>query len=299
MNQVQVPPQPTAAQRNEWLDAVFGPVPLTEEDVAYSDAIVAFQNLTGAFVHRLAKSSPRLLVRMLGCIRFDYVGIAAMFKRFQRDAFGVSRFSDLAEKLVTENKLSGETKDLIIKEVRQLGLRVSSAEPRKTRIAAAFSLWMCVFRPVTFDNRQLGEVSPDKLEIFCAALNFYIASSFLSKLGAIHIGVGEEADIILERIKHDFTYRHVSMSVLETLYCSIFRVSQTCHFEAENHLLEIKHREEHSAVFEAVLDGSLKAEYGSLEAALASCSQRPDWMPDGLNPPAQKEEWVAGAPQPA
>jgi hypothetical protein len=56
-----------------------------------------------------------------------------------------------------------------------LGLRVSSDDPKKTRIAAVFSLWMCTFRPVSVR----WEISKDdpRAPKLCAALNFWIAQA--------------------------------------------------------------------------------------------------------------------------
>jgi hypothetical protein len=106
-----------------------------------------------------------------------------------------------------------------------LGLRITADEPRKTRIAAAFSLWMCVFRPVSIYPYHL--IASANLELFCANLNYWLASTFLLKFPGSRIDLGnpEEEKIRLSRIQHDFTFREVGMSTMETLYSSIFRLA--------------------------------------------------------------------------
>ena len=107
-------------------------------------------------------------------------------------------------------------------EILNLGIRLGSNNPRKTRIAAVFSLWMSVFRPVSIEwEKSKDDKAAPKI---CAALNFWIAHSYLSKFGKIVIG--PECREHVNRIVHDFTFREVNLSSLEVLYSGIFRGTQ-------------------------------------------------------------------------
>jgi hypothetical protein len=220
---------PSIDPSDEWLNAIF--CPITSDGKAekqYDDAITAFENLVGYYIEELLKATPKskLLDPILKCVRFDNVGLVAMLKHFQRDAFGVQKFVEHTEVLVKSGKLDVKIQDDIVKRVHALGLRVTAEEPRKTRIAATFSLWLCVYRPVSFDIAQLPSgIQPESLEQFCACLNYWIASNYLEKFGKVILWELEDADVRLDRIKHDFSCREVSFSTLETLYSSLFR----CH----------------------------------------------------------------------
>jgi hypothetical protein len=219
---------PTEAEINQWLNDLFSPVLLGREVEQYKAAMSAFEDLTGYFVFRAlckgdtANAEP--FRKLTERIFIDYVGLTAMLKRFQRDAYGVKRFCDLAEGLVKAGKLQADARDTVIESVCSLGLRITAEEPRKTRIATAFSLWMCVFRPVSIYPYHL--ITSADLELFCANLNYWLATTFLLKFPGSRIDLGnrEEENIRLARIQHDFTYREVGMSTMETLYSSIFRL---------------------------------------------------------------------------
>lgn len=214
---------PSEAEFNEWLDATFAPAKLGQEHEYYSEAIDAFQNLTVYFLQKRLKG--RALTNAMENIRFDFVGITCMLKRYQRDAFGVKRFAQLMDQIEGDGKVDASTKDVILKEVHKLGLRVTSESPRKTREAAVFSLWMSTFRPVTFDSTKLHALSPESQELFCAMLNFWIARSYLEKVGDVILGQTEsEIEIRSSRIRHDFTCRDLNLSSLEMLYGGIFRL---------------------------------------------------------------------------
>lgn len=218
-----LPSKPPQELVNRWINSIFAPVTLSEESVQYSEAINAFENLTGYFIQHRCGSMPKLCGRILQCVRIDYIALTSMLKRFQRDAFGVKRFIEFSEKLVEEGKLDSEVRTQINKEVCGLGLRITADKPRKTRIAAAFTLWMCVFRPISFDSARLPEFEPEGLEHFCAALNYWLACTYLEKFGRICLSEMKDSTIRYDRIKHDFTYRQVSLSTLETFYAGIFR----------------------------------------------------------------------------
>jgi hypothetical protein len=217
---------PTEAEINAWLNDLFSPVLAGSEVEQYKAAMFAFEELTGYYLYKgLCGSDADLLAKISKCVHFDYVGITSMLKRFQRDVYGVKRFCDLADDLVKKGELSKEAKRILVESACGLGLRITAEDPRKTRLAAAFSLWMCVFRPVSFDTADLAEIPSTALELFCASLNYWLASTFLLKFGTIDLGDSKEAAIRLERIKHDFTFRQVSISTMETLYSAIFRIA--------------------------------------------------------------------------
>lgn len=148
-------------------------------------------------------------------IIFEPQGLRLMLGRLQRDAFGVGRLWTKLDQLIPDPAVREQLKNGIM----DLGIRVGSDKPRKTRIAAVFSLWMCVFRPVSICWEK-SQTDPDVAK-FCAALNFWIAKSYLSKFGRII--VGPEFREHTNRILHDFTYREINLSSLEVLYCGIFR----------------------------------------------------------------------------
>jgi|ERR1035441_2500506 hypothetical protein len=220
------PPVPTEADLNHWFDALFSPVSPGKEKEQHVEAITAFENLTGYYIDTLVSRLPKYRDALLKNVRIDYVSLTAMLKRFQRDVFGLKHFCEQTQGLVDKKLMDEKLQEDIIGYVGDLGLRIAAEEPRKTRIAAAFSLWMCVFRPVSFDSQELaknGFNNPESYELFCAALNYWLASTFLKKFGDVFLGELPDSDIRLERIRHDFTYRQVCLSTLETLYGSIFR----------------------------------------------------------------------------
>ena len=152
-------------------------------------------------------------------IRFEPHGLRLMLGRFQRDAFGVSRLWHSLDTRVKAREIPEAWSDELKSQIMDLGLRVGSDKPRKTRVAAVFSLWVCAFRPVFIEwEKSKDDPAASK---FCAALNFWIAESYLSKFGTVL--VGSEFREHVNRILHDFTYREVSLSSLEVLYCGIFR----------------------------------------------------------------------------
>lgn len=146
---------------------------------------------------------------------FDSHALKMMLARFQRDAFGVGRLWAKLDARIEDETLRKELKG----EIMNLGLRVASEDPRKTRIAAVFSLWLCTFRPVAM--RSESTKSDPRAPWFCAGLNFWIAQSYLSIFGKVIAGDGFREH--LNRIVHDFTFREVNLSSLEVLYSGIFR----------------------------------------------------------------------------
>lgn len=217
-------PTPSEKEVNDWLDCLFASTPLADETQFYEDAIIAFQNLTAFFICSTSQDSRLPVSEFLAFVRFDHVGLMSMLRRFQRDAYGLSHFSRRLEESVKRGELTRFTKRELLDQASRLGLRIAAVEPRKTRIVAAFSLWMSVFRPVTFDSQLLTWMPVQDMELFCASLNFFIASTYLNKFGRVALGdQPDEITALVLRIKYDLTHRNVSLESLVSLYSSIFR----------------------------------------------------------------------------
>src|ERR1039458_6775205 len=169
----------------------------------------AFKNLT---LNYIESTWPEII----HLVRFDDVKLEMMLRRFYRDAFGVGNFRETLKELCPDDG----PRVKIWNEVRRLGIRISSPNPRKTRIAAVFSLWMSTFRPI-----YLSEKPPQGINVWHldAATNFYLATSFLEFFGTIRIGIeGRDRDTRNRRILYDLTCRDLNLSSLEMLYCSVF-----------------------------------------------------------------------------
>lgn len=174
---------------------------------------VAFENIVTSIAirHRIDPAD----------VHFDYLGLRAMLGRFGRDAFGVHRVKSTINAAVAAGKLDHAAGSEIWSAVANSGIRINSEKPRKTRIAAAFSLWMATFRPISL-NMCVLEKQP-KAPLFPAIVNFTIANTYLSKFGSFILENTDQHDEIVDRIFHDLTYRAVSLSSLEMLYCGVFR----------------------------------------------------------------------------
>lgn len=171
----------------------------------------AFTNLANHFVEA---TKPQ--VRNL--IRFDTIKTQMMIRRFHRDAYGLYNYTNAIKGLIPDQ----EKQRAVFAETERLSIRINTDKPRKTRIAAAFSLWMSTFKPMYF----IGLPSSPDIDLWRleAETNFFIATSFLSLYGFIEVGKeGEDRRVRLERITYDFTFRDLNLSSLEMLYCSIFR----------------------------------------------------------------------------
>lgn len=234
LNRKRIPKLPTQREVDAWVNDLFSPAILGKERDYYNRAADAFQTLTIYYVQLHWANTPEQFFQLIRAIRFDYVGIISMLKRFQRDAYGVNRFEAIADQMVKDGKFSKETKEEILSQVQQLGLRITAESPRKTRVPAAFSLWMCVFRPISFDARKLQGFPVEVLEVFCAMVNYFMATAYLSKFGTTELGgTKRDESVRLERIRHDFTCREVSFSTMETFYSAIFRLDPR-YLEHEN-----------------------------------------------------------------
>src|SRR5207248_6315466 len=127
------------------------------EESYIDEAITAFQNLTYTFIQSTLKGSPSKIKKHIRNVRFDFVALTSMLLRFQRDTFGVNRFEKYLESRVKLNKLDSDTAAEIFGQVCSLGLRITAESPRKTRVAAVFTFWMCVLRPVSFNSKELAK----------------------------------------------------------------------------------------------------------------------------------------------
>jgi len=206
---------PTEEDVNGNLRTLFSEELLISNSSDQYKLFVAFINLTGIFTISFYPT-------LQNEIRFDYVGLQCLFARFQRDAFGVGRFKKAMDGLVAEQKMTEEGRQRVLQEVDQLSIRINTKEPRKTKIAAAFSLWMCAMRPAHPRTLSCPLVKREDLDLYCASLNFWIASAYLTLYGDVNVHRLPDWRIRLARIRYDFTYRNVNLSSLEMLYSSIF-----------------------------------------------------------------------------
>lgn len=177
---------------------------------------LAFENL--AVRYMLTRGNNRVTP---DAIRFDYHSLRLMLGRFCRDVYGIGRLHKLMSQLEAAGEVKENGRKTILDEVSRLGVRINSPAPFMTRRAAAFSLWMCAFRPVYLDFK-LSKEEP-RASMFPAGLNFFIASSYLKLTGKIDLGNSAETKMRFHRILHDFTYREVNLSSLEFFYSGIYR----------------------------------------------------------------------------
>ncbi|MFM2167443.1 MAG: hypothetical protein RIS79_1814, partial [Verrucomicrobiota bacterium] len=154
-------------------------------------------------------------------ICIDYHALRLMLGRFCREVYGIGRFHKVVTQLEKDKGISEENAKMLLDEVARLGVRVNSPKPFMTRRAAAFSLWMCTFRPVHLDFKLSKHDA--RASMFAAGLNYFIASSYLNLTGTVDLGKGDERKMRLRRILHDFTYREVNLSSLEFFYSGIYR----------------------------------------------------------------------------
>lgn len=223
-----LPPKDLIDAINESSEVFFSAFDPCSDPIHLHEAITAFTNLVGLSIEATYGSVGTVATQLRQAVHIDFVGLGALVQRFQRDAFGVHRFSSILEAWCGEARISPEMRDEIKGEIRKLSIRINSDQPRKTRIAAAFSLWMCVFRPVSLDPDRLSvPFKQADLERFPARLNHWIAVVYLSRYGRVSLGDSVGAPTRLERIHHDFTYRKVCLSTLEALYAAMFRTTES------------------------------------------------------------------------
>ncbi len=185
------------------------------EPSALQELIDAFDKVVEIFTVTFTPFQPSEDIQM------DYFALRLMLGRFYRDAYGMADFDSFLKGLEQSKKACSETVLEISQRAHHLGLRISSKEPRKTRIASTFSLWMATLRPCSISYKR--SLNPEAANHFCAQLNFWIATTWLSKFGTVSLGNNAEDDQLRQRILHDFTFRSVSHSSLEMLYRGLFQ----------------------------------------------------------------------------
>jgi hypothetical protein len=197
------------------LDAIFEPFEDSDDADERHGAIVGLLNLTAIYLNTHAKS----LVKNKA-IHCDSFGASEAIMRFQRDVWGVFRIHNQIKKL----KLPPDQKKSLLSKIEEAGVRINSKDPLKTRIAAAFSLWMTTFRPISIiPERTPACYSQSQLVQCNGALVHWISCAFLRQYGKLDHGNDMDAMKRIERIRYDFTYRDLTLSSLEMLYCSIYR----------------------------------------------------------------------------
>ncbi len=208
------------------LDRLFDSESPVTDLASLQDRMEAFENLAVSFARESSAAGsegPKWDI-LDDDLVFDAYGVRAMVGRFYRDAFGVRQF----QKVLAQNVPNQSERDRIWSEFKATSLRINTTNPRKTRIAATFSLWLATFRPVSLSPKK--SLPPHLATEFCARLNLYIATAYLRQYGTVLLDEPGESKAdeenrakIMERIFHDFTFRELRLSALEMLYCGIFR----------------------------------------------------------------------------
>lgn len=204
---------------NDNLRIVFDPKLDVENPLFAWQACTCFVNLTGIYVR---EAYPQLI----GQIAFDQMGLREIFSRFHRDAFGVRNLCELLESLEGECVLKREHRREIENQLRYVGIRINTRDPRKTKVAAAFTLWASALKPVYVKNIAVSGISTADLNTFGSSLVFWIACTYLSMFGEVHLPTDGDALVRLSRIRYDLTYRNLNLSSLEMLYASIFKLKE-------------------------------------------------------------------------
>ncbi len=195
------------------LDALFAPAGDLTVEIELRDRAFAFENLAGLFASLQTPFG-------FDDLHFDHAALRLMLARFHRDAFGLHNLDRRLDEWVAEGRINEPLKETLLECVCDLGIRINSPRPMRTRVAAAFSLWMTAMRPIALaGSAARGNPEAGKLG---AGLTFWIAKQYLRKFGAIRMGSPADSAKRHERIHHDFTYRDINLSSLELLYCSIF-----------------------------------------------------------------------------
>src|SRR4051794_21251151 len=101
-----------------------------------------FGQLSSAYQNLLEACLFRMPGQLTIFTQIDPARMMAFLTRFQRDAFGVHFFEKTLEDLSDRNLVTAEGAAEIKNALSGVSVRIHSPNPRKTRIAAAFSLWM-------------------------------------------------------------------------------------------------------------------------------------------------------------
>ena len=171
----------------------------------------------------LARSYAESIGEDPGTIHFNELGIMETLERFARDAWGVDRFH---KRVNDQFALLGINKDalaIVEKELHDVGIRVNTRHPRKTRVAACFALWMSTLRPLFVDAAN-AKSDLDVAKEFCAAFTYTLCTEYLSMFGEVVAGsTDEDAAVRIQHVVRDFHCRQLGLSPLELLFCGLFR----------------------------------------------------------------------------
>lgn len=216
----------------EALNRLFSPiVSIPEEEPIEADAVDAYVSLIQLCIAaNYGQKDEEFSKALANSVVLDVIGFSSAWYRFQRDAFGMSRLHNILDASVQNSEITGPCKERVVSAIRKVGLRIDSAKPFRTRIAAAFCLWMSNFRPIHLDLNKLSESIEDtetldstELEQFNSFVLFWIVSNYLSCHGTISFGKGKDAEERQERIRYDLTVRDLNMSSIEFMLAGIFR----------------------------------------------------------------------------
>lgn len=203
---------------NDCLDTIFVSTDLSIEENEENCA-TALQTLGHMYVRGAFPAAA-------DSIDFDPLAITTLLARFQRDAFGMMRYEELLGRYCREGQISNRAHAVLVDELCSIGIRINSRNPRKTRIAAAFSLWFSVMRPLRLTVAEVPGLKERQLMTLGGSCNFWIASQYLHKFGTLELGEGEDKLERIDRIRYDLTVRDLNLSSLEMLYCSTFRPNE-------------------------------------------------------------------------
>lgn len=200
------------------IDHLFGADFVQDEPTIYNMSMGAFEALARFYAEQACQLYPRAL-------SFDFIALRMMLARFGRDAYGMRYFDQY---LARADFVHEQREDVLRTARARLGIRINSINPRKTRVAAAFALWLATLRPVFVEVSGIESApEPAYAKNFCAGLNLWLCCTFLERFGRISFGEKEhDAKVRRGHIIYDFTYRHLSLSSLELFFCSVFRPNE-------------------------------------------------------------------------
>ena len=213
----------TDQELNFWLDLLFDPRNLSIPERRYETASTGFMGLVNLFCTDIACENPKNL-------RFNEPAMLEMLARIARDAYGLAYLSEDLKRVAASNGIKEPViEDIKCKIRNSLGIRVNSEIPRKTRIAAVYVLWMATMRPFFYDVAD-GDVKNGKaIKNFTASFIIWVATGFLEQWGTVDWGSSDSKHDMtrLWHVTHDLKYRDLSLSSLELLFCSVFRIDES------------------------------------------------------------------------
>ncbi|NQT91690.1 MAG: hypothetical protein HQ559_02935 [Lentisphaerae bacterium] len=196
---------------------IFGPEGVCKDSMIHNTAMPHFEGLARLFCEEVGGENHLNLF-------IDHVALFRMFRRFARDAYGLRYFYEEIDRL----SISPDDRARVKQLARQkLGIRINSEKPRRTRVAAAFSLWLATMRPISFKTDGVeGTDNGDFVQEFCPLFNLWLVQKYLERFGTVQFGRGRDGALRIKHILQDLAYRQLSLSTLELIYCSIFRPNQ-------------------------------------------------------------------------